>query len=134
MFRTITALSAVLAALAIAGPVVAGESCCPSKSSEAVVEVAKADLPAPTADAKAAEKSACCDAKKDDSSKTADKKKQSGCCETKKECPEKAKTETAASAPCTKSAEATAVGAVAASEAKPCCDKAAKSVEVAKAD
>ena len=134
MFRKITVLSAAITLLAFATPVVAGESCCPSKASKPVVEVAKADLPTPTAEAKAGEKSACCDAKKDDKCKTADKKKQSGCCDAKKDCPEKAKSESAATAPCSKSADSTAIEAVAASEAKPCCDKAPKSVEVAKAD
>ena len=134
MFRTITALSAVLAALAIAAPVVAGESCCPSKASKPVAEVAKADIPTPAAEAKPTEKTDCCDTKKDARTKTADKKKLSGCCEEKKDCTDKAKTESASASPCTKSADATAVEAVAASEAKPCCDKATKSVEVAKAD
>lgn len=135
MFRKITLLSAVISALALAAPVVAGESCCSSKESKPIAEVAKADLPAPAAEAKGSEKNACCDGKQDATNKTADNKKSSGCTDAKKDCSDKPKTETASAAPCSKTAETTILQTVAASgDAKPCCDGASKSVEVAKAD
>ena len=135
MFRKIALLSAVISALAFAAPVVAGESCCSSKESKPIAEVAKADLPVPAAEAKGSEKTACCDDKQDAKNKTADTRQSSGCTDAKKDCSDKAKTETASAVPCDKSTKTTVLEKVAASgDAKPCCDAASKSVEVAKAD